>query len=80
MALAGTRTKLLLMLRLECLIVEIDGSSEHHDVFPRAQSGMTKFAHVRGYDGLTFRDARESDRYHNRFAIWGRFYQPRIFR
>jgi DNA polymerase-1 len=24
--------------------------------------------------------ARESDRYHNRFAIWGRFYQPRIFR
>jgi hypothetical protein len=55
-------------------------------VFPRAQSGMTKFAHgltfwdVKGYDGVTFRDTREPDRYHNRFAIWGRFYQPRICR
>ena len=55
MALAGTRTKLMLMLRLECLIVEIDGSSEHHDIFPRAQSPSRRplasmFAQSRGIE------------------------------
>jgi hypothetical protein len=68
----------LLVLHLERLIIKLNGPGEYHNVFPCAQATMAKLAHIEGYDSLTFGDAGKPDRYHNRFAVWGWLYQPRV--